>query len=41
MKEPGFRASKNPKLANKSQGGTTSLETGPSLRKAKIKKKHS
>jgi hypothetical protein len=39
MKEPGFRASKNPKLANKSQGGTTSLETGSSLRKAKIQKK--
>ena len=39
MKEPGFRASKNPILANKSQGGTTSLETGSSLRKAKIQKK--
>ena len=39
MKEPGFRASKNPKLANKSQGATTSLETGPNLRKAKMQKK--
>ena len=39
MKEPGFRASKNPKLANKSQGGTTSLETGPALNKARRQKK--
>ena len=39
MKEPGFRASKNPKLANKSQGGTTSLETGPALNKARKQKK--
>ena len=39
MKEPGFRASKNPKLANKSQGATTSLETGPALREAKRRKK--
>ena len=39
MKEPGFRASKNPKLANKSQGGTTSLETAPALNKARKQKK--
>ena len=39
MKETGFRASKNPKLANKSQGGTTSLETGPALNKARRQKK--
>ena len=39
VKEPGFRASKNPALANKSQGATTSLETGPSLRKSKLQKK--
>ena len=39
MKEPGFRASKNPKLANKSQGATTSLETGSNLRQAKKQKK--
>ena len=39
MKEPGFRASKNPKLANKSQGGTTSLETAPALNKARRQKK--
>ena len=39
VKEPGFRASKNPALANRSQGATTSLETGPSLRKSKLQKK--
>ena len=39
MKEPGFRASKNPQLANKSQGGTTSLETGPAINKARRQKK--
>ncbi len=38
-KEPGFRASKNPKLANKSQGATTSLETGQSLSTARKRKK--
>lgn len=39
MKEPGFRASKNPQLANKSQGGTTSLETGQAINKARRQKK--
>ena len=39
MKEPGFRASKNPQLADRSQKSTTSLDTAESISKARKSKK--
>ena len=39
MKEPGFRASKNPQLADRSQKSTTSLDTAQSISKARKSKK--
>ena len=39
MKEPGFRASKNPAMADRSQKATTSLDTAQNISKSRRKKK--
>ena len=39
MKEPGFRASKNPDIADRSQKATTSIDTAQNLNKSRRKKK--
>ena len=39
MKEPGFRASKNPDIADRSQKATTSLDTAQNISKSRRKKK--
>ena len=38
MKEPGFRASKNPDIADRSQKATTSIDTAQNINKSRRKR---